>query len=124
MDKRNIDKIKREFEFLFDKVLGILIYGSAAKEEENKRSDIDICIVAPDEDSYKIFKETLHLNYDIKIFELMPLYLKIKVIENHKVLYTKDICELYEYFYFFRKLWKDQKHRQKISKEEALYIFR
>lgn len=31
MDKRNIDKIKREFEFLFDKVLGILVYGSAAK---------------------------------------------------------------------------------------------
>ena len=103
--------------------MGILVYGSAAKGEENKRSDIDICIVAPDEDSYKIFKETLHLNYDIKIFELMPLYLKIKVIENHKVLYTKDICELYEYFYFFRKLWEDQKHRQKISKEEALYIF-
>ena len=25
--------------------------------EENKRSDIDICIGAPDEDSYKIFKK-------------------------------------------------------------------
>ena len=36
MDKRNIDKIKREFEFLFDKVLGILVYGSAAEGEKTK----------------------------------------------------------------------------------------
>jgi len=123
MDKRDIERIKRDLEFLFDKVLGILVYGSIAKDEENERSDIDICIVAPNKDSSKIFKETLPLNYDIKIFELMPLYLKMEVIENHKILYAEDIHELYEYFYFFRKLWNDQKHRQKITKEEALHIF-
>lgn len=123
MDKRDIERIKRDLEFLFDKVLGVLVYGSIAKDEENERSDIDICIVAPNKDSSKIFKETLPLNYDIKIFELMPLYLKIEVIENHNILYAKDVHELYEYFYFFRKLWNDQKHRQKITKEEALHIF-
>lgn len=123
MDKTGIERVKTDLEFLFNKVLGIVVYGSIAKGEENERSDIDVCIIAPNEDSSKIFKETLPLNYDIKIFELMPLYLKMEVIENHKIIYTKNICELYEYFYFFRKLWNDQKHRQKLSKEEILYIF-
>ncbi|MCK4310189.1 MAG: nucleotidyltransferase domain-containing protein [Methanomicrobia archaeon] len=123
MDERVTKKIKKDLEFLFDKILGIVIFGSRAKEEGTERSDIDVCIVAPNEDSSKIFKETLSLNYDIKIFELMPLYLKMEVIENHKILHAKDIYELYEYFYFFRKLWDDQKYRQKLSKEEALHIF-
>ncbi len=42
---------------------------------------------------------------------MMPLYLKMAVIEEGVVVYAKDILELYEYFYFFRKLWEDQKSR-------------
>lgn len=34
------------------------------------------------------------------------------------VVYCKDILELYEYFYFFRKLWKDQERRNRLTKEE------
>ena len=123
MDKGDIERIKKDFEFLLDKVLAIVVYGSRAKKEETERSDTDICIVAPNTDGFKIFRETLHLDYDIKIFELMPLYLKIKVIKNHKIIYTRDFLDFYEYLYFYRKLWKDQEHRQKITKEEALHIF-
>ncbi len=123
MDRTDIERIKKDFEFLSDQVLAIVVYGSRAKDEETERSDIDVCIVAPHRDSSQIYKETLPLVYDIKIFELMPLYLKMKVIENHKIVYTSDLLEFYEYLYFFRKLWKDQEHRQKITKEEALHIF-
>ena len=123
MDKKHIKKIKEDFEFISDKVLGVLVYGSRVKGEVNNRSDIDICIVAPNNDPFKLYKETLPLDYDIKIFENMPLFLKMEVIHNHKVIYTGDIYSLYEYFYGFRKIWNDEKHRQKISKKEALQIF-
>lgn len=123
MDKRDIERIKRDFKFLSDSVLAIVVYGSRAKDEETERSDTDVCIVAPNTDGFKIFRETLHLDYDIRIFELMPLFLKIEVIENHEIIYTRDILDFYEYLYFFRKLWKDQEHRQKITKEEALRMF-
>ncbi|MGD2251231.1 MAG: nucleotidyltransferase domain-containing protein [Candidatus Methanofastidiosia archaeon] len=123
MDKGDIERIKRDFKFLSDDVLAIVIYGSRAKKEETERSDIDICIVAPNTDKSEIFKETLHLDYDIKLFESMPLFLKMKVIQNHKIVYTQNILDFYEYLYFFRKLWKDQEHRQKMTKEEALHIF-
>ncbi len=123
MDKRDLERMRRDFEFLSDRVLAVVIYGSRVKGEETKRSDIDVCIVAPNTDKSKIFKETLHLDYDVKIFELMPLFLKMKVIENHEIVYTRDLLDFYEYLYFFRKLWKDQEHRQKMAKEEALHLF-
>jgi len=39
------------------------------------------------------------------------------------VVYARDIYELYEYFYMFRKLWDDQKERQTLSKDEILDLF-
>jgi len=123
MDKNLIKKIRKDFEPLYTRVLGIVLYGSLTKGVSNVRSDIDICIVAPNENAFKLFRETLSLDYDIKIFETMPLFLKIQVMQNHKVIYAKDIYELYEYFYGFRKIWNDQKQRQKLTQREALFMF-
>ena len=123
MDKKLVNKIKKDFEPFKDRILGILLYGSTIKGTRTKRSDIDICIVAPDEKPLKLFRETLPLKYDVKIFETMPLFLQIQIIQHHKVIYTKDIYELYEYFYWFRKQWDDQKQRQRITRKEAIHMF-
>ena len=123
MDKELIKKIKNDFKPISKKTLGILLYGSYAKGDYNSRSDIDICIVAPNKDPYELFKETLSLKYDIKIFETMPFFLKIEVIKNHEIILSKDPYELYEYFYKYRKIWNDQKQRQVVSKMEALHLF-
>jgi ABC-type uncharacterized transport system ATPase subunit len=45
------------------------------------------------------------------------------VIKDGKVIHERDIYELYEYFYPFRKLWADLKARQAVSKDEALALF-
>ena len=45
---------------------------------------------------------------DIKIFEDLPLYIKIKVIDEGKVLYCKNELELFEYFWLIRKIWEDE----------------
>lgn len=48
----------------------------------------------------------------------MPLYLKMWVIDEGVVVYARDVLELYEYFYPFRRIWVDQKHLQSLSREE------
>ena len=133
MGKENIDReeirrylIKR-LSFLRDRVMGVLLYGSIVKGEADERSDIDVCVVAPGEDSVKLLKEidrrVESSEFDIKIFELMPLFLKGEVIDNHEILFSRDEPELYEYLYFYRKLWEEQKHRHRLSEEDALAMF-
>ncbi len=129
MDKEEIKRrVKKDFEPLLDDVLGILLYGSLAAGVDCERSDIDISIVAPVIDdkirfSRRILSNVRDTRYDVRVFELMPLYLKAEVVENGEVIYTKNIFKLYEYFYYFRKIWDDQKRRQKLSKKEVLQLF-
>ncbi len=125
-----LKQIKDDFINVLDKekVLGILLFGSYANETQTNRSDVDICVVAPEEDSfnlYSIFLEKINVVsklYDIKFFTELPLYLKIQVIENGILVHSSNELDLYEYFYRFRKLWADQKHRQELSKDELLSL--
>lgn len=121
------ESIKKDFSFLFNKkeVLAVLLYGSVVKEEQTLRSDIDVCIVAPaSENKAELLKEVYRnvdvfsKKYDVRIFEELPLYIQIQIIQNHEVVYTKDIYEMHEYFYYIRKLWEDQASRQHMTKEE------
>ena len=126
-----IESINEDFSFLFgrDDIIAILLYGSAATGDETPRSDIDICIVLP---SRKYMKDILNeiyrkldvftKKYDVRFFEELPLYIQINIIESNKIIYSKDIFELYEYFYFIRKLWEDQMIRQKVTAAEMADI--
>ncbi len=121
------ESIEKEFSFLFVRkdLLAVLLYGSVVKGEETPRSDIDICIVAPTCKERTGLLREVHRNldvfskkYDVRIFEELPLYIQIQIIENHEIIYTKDVYEMFEYFYFFRKLWEDQASRQQVTREE------
>jgi len=125
MVKREV--IEKDLTFLFTRkdLLAALLFGSVVKGEETPRSDIDICLVAPAcKDRIGLLRE-VHRNldvfskkYDVRIFEELPLYIQIQIIENHEIIHTKDVYELFEYFYYFRKLWEDQASRQHVTKEE------
>lgn len=121
MDKDE-DQIKRDLKSLQRHALAILLYGSKVRNESTERSDVDICVVAPNADHKELYREILRISgkggYDIKLFEKLPLFMKMEVIKNHKIIYTKNIRDLYEYFYRFRKLWKDQEHRQSLTDKE------
>lgn len=107
-------------------ILGILLYGSYIKNVETSKSDIDICIVAPSENKVELLAfifdkiNVVSKKFDIRFFSELPLYIKIQIIEEGELIYSLDELDLYEYFYFYRKLWAEQKHRQEISKEEIL----
>ncbi len=112
------DEIAKDFSFLKDEVLAVLLFGSSVKGEGR---DVDICVVSkdnPEKVLKRVFSKVDASKYDIWIFEELPLYMKMEVIENHEIVFCKDELELYEYFYQFRKLWKDQKHRNTVSKED------
>jgi len=108
--------------------MGILLYGSCISSNETNKSDIDICIVAPKENFQDILAFIWqHMNvklkkYDVRTFKELPLYIKIHIIEDGLLVYSPNKLELYEYFYFYRKLWADQKHRQELTKEELISI--
>lgn len=111
-------EIAQDFQFLRDRGLAVLIFGSSTAEEGR---DTDICIVAPDGfDLKEAFKrvDVTGKKYDVWIFEELPLYMKMEVIEDHLIVICEDVPELFEYFYHFRKLWKDQEHRNRLTKEE------
>ena len=126
------ENLRKDFSFLIKRkdILAVLLFGSHAKYEQDARSDVDICVVAPScNDKLELLKE-IYKNldvygkkYDVRIFEDLPLYIKIDVIESNEIIYAKDVYELYEYFYYFRKLWQDQEPRQKLTKEELAEMF-
>lgn len=127
--KRKVKAIEQDFQFLRgrEEVVAILIFGSTTKGGRTRRSDVDICIVAPlAKDRERLLGEiyekvdVVGKNYDVWIFEELPLYMKTRIIEKHEPVYVRDALGLHEYFYHFRKLWRDQRHRQRISKAEAL----
>ncbi|MCE8423047.1 MAG: nucleotidyltransferase domain-containing protein [Candidatus Methanoperedens sp.] len=126
-----IGTIKKDFLFLSsrDDIIAILLYGSIAKGEDTPRSDIDICIVSPScKDRLGLLNEIFRKldvfskKYDVRFFEELPLYIQINVIEKNNILYVNDVYDLYEYFYYFRKLWEDQAMRQRVTAAEMADI--
>ena len=109
----NRDKILRDFSQFKGRILAILLFGSTLTGEQHVRSDIDICLVAPASNPDELFKEILKMDvterYDVKIFELLPLGLKGRILEDHIVVWTRDKYELSYYLYKWKKIWLDQK---------------
>lgn len=104
-------KLQKEFEFIKDDVEGILLYGSYAIEKADFRSDIDICIIKPIKSGIlqRVLKK-VGATYDIKIFEDLPLYIKIDIIEHYRIIHG-DEPKLSYYLYGFRKKWEDMRQR-------------
>ena len=135
MDRKPLEKVKKDLAFIMDipEVHSVLLFGSYVTNEETPRSDIDICVIVPnirDEKKllriYGIIVSSLSTKpeYDVSIFEMLPLYMKGEVIESHIVLFSRDELDLYEYLYFYRKLWNDQKYRQKLTNDEMIALFK
>jgi len=103
--------IEIDFEEFCDDTIGILLYGSRTQGRWSERSDIDICIVAPDNDYVmRRINKKLGGKYDVKVFEKMPMYIRIEIIRTHQIIYG-DAARIGAYFYRFRRLWADMEPR-------------
>ncbi len=110
---RKISEIERDFADFKDKVFAVILFGSFARGEQTEKSDIDICIVAKEKEKIReiwnrILESGLTDKYDIKIFELLPIRLKIEIIKDGRIIFCKDEKKLNYYFWKFKKIWKDE----------------
>ncbi|RLG60225.1 MAG: DNA polymerase subunit beta [Candidatus Hydrothermarchaeota archaeon] len=129
LSKEFFDEIKKELLPLKKYGKAVILYGSVLTPHFIlRKSDVDVAVVTmKKENNLKLMPELLgRVNpnkYDVRIFELLPMYIKAEIIENFKVVYG-DEKEVGEYFYFWRKLCKDFKRRKEIVTPEDLRIGR
>lgn len=99
--KEIINKIRRDKE-----VIAIFLYGSYLRNREYAR-DIDLCVMV-DNKGYSISslgkKRLSYLisvpeHFDIQVFQLLPLYVRIKVLKEGKILYSRNQRMIYDIAY-------------------------
>lgn len=110
----NLKQIKDDLAFL--RGYDVVVFGSSVIGEFRAGSDIDIALITRIEDYEKnldILKSFIGRApavYDIRVFELLPLKIKASVMDHYIVL-CGALPDISEYFYQYRKLWDDCKHR-------------
>ncbi len=122
--KEFLERIRRELLPLKSYGRAVVLYGSVLTGEFIPgRSDIDVAVVTMKRRGNRaLMREVLgRVNpnkYDVRVFELLPLYVKAEVIKNYAVVFG-DEGEVGEYFYFWRKLCRDfERRREKVTLED------
>ena len=109
-----LDEIRKDLDFLSGGEA--VIFGSYATDEMRPGSDIDVAVITREESEEKNIEIQRDLigkarpRYDIKVFETMPLQLKASIMDEYIILFGEE-PEISYYFYHFRKIWEDCKHR-------------
>lgn len=108
-----------------DSVLAVLLFGSRARGEETSRSDVDLCLVLPSGKDTPEDRMTARLAYmpsigvDIHVFQLLPLYIRSRVLREGVVLYCRDMDELYTIAYRTAEAYEDFKPRYRYYLEQV-----
>jgi len=95
-----VNKIKKDKD-----VLAVMLYGSYLRNKKYAR-DIDICVILSKkmqtkEMSRKRMKYLSQANdkIDIQIFQLLPLYIRIRILKEGKILFSRNRKKVYEKAY-------------------------
>ncbi len=87
-------------------VKAAILFGSHAKGKQRKESDIDICVIADDDEALTASSEA----FDISLFHKLPLIVRYHVFRDGKVLFSKDDRLLTKLRFWTIKLYLDEKH--------------
>lgn len=85
-----------------ERILAVMLFGSRARQEQIETSDADICLIlVPDkyeaiELSQKKLEYLTGFDLDIHVYQQLPLYIRVRVLKEGKVLYCRDEDQLYE----------------------------
>lgn len=97
-------------------VLAVVLFGSAARGEEHSLSDIDICMVLlpnkhdPAALSHKRLEYLSICDFDIHIYQQLPIYLRHRIIKEGKVLFCRNEDMLYDIAFKAAQEFEDYKH--------------
>jgi len=84
-----------------DQVLAVMLFGSRAREEQIEKSDADVCLVltprkyGAKELSQKKLEYLTRSDLEIEVYQQLPLYIRVRVLKEGKVLNCRDEDELY-----------------------------
>ena len=98
-------------------VLAVFLFGSAVREEQTQLSDIDLCLVLapkpppfePTDFSRKRLHYLKNFNFDIQIFQQLPLYIRRRILKEGRILFVRDEALLYELAFHTAQLFEDFK---------------
>ena len=116
-------QLREDLSFLRERVLGVLLFGSAVSGEAAR--DLDVCLVAGRRDAGELLFEVFRAvdvrgkRYDVRLFEELPVFMRHEVLKRHRVVIARDVPALYEYLYFHRKFCADMEARRRIAKPGA-----
>ncbi|MGQ9469928.1 MAG: nucleotidyltransferase domain-containing protein [Nitrososphaerales archaeon] len=118
LSKKFVENLKRD-----DDILAVMLFGSYARGEARKESDIDACIVLKDRIYDKISLSQKEMNYmsladdekvQVHIFQNLPIFVRIRVLKEGKISFCKDEDMLYDIafmtikeFEAFKKYYKE-----------------
>lgn len=96
-------------------LLAVILFGSAARGDLAAASDIDICLVFGLGETDRPALSRKRLDYlrsdiDVQVFQLLPLYIRRRVLKEGKILFCRDERELYELAFRTAQAFEDFKH--------------
>jgi len=111
--RKIVNKIKKNKE-----VIAIMLFGSYAKGKITPLSDIDLCVMLDKKyNNCSMAKKRMGYltgtadKFDIQVFQLLPLYVKNKILKEGKILYSKNIKKIYDVAYETIRKYEDFKPR-------------
>lgn len=97
-------------------VLAVTLFGSIASGKSHKLSDIDICIMLmpgkynPSFISHKKLEYLMDFDFDIHIYQQLPIYIRQRIIKEGRVLFCRDEDILYKLAFRTAQEFEDYKH--------------
>lgn len=116
LNEKFVENLKRD-----DDILAVILFGSYARNEARKESDIDVCIVLKDKEHEKLSQKEMDYmslvddeRVQVHIFQNLPIFIRIRVLKEGKMIFCKDEDTLYDIafrtikeFEAFKKYYKD-----------------
>jgi predicted nucleotidyltransferase len=120
MDKKKATELDRLLGMVKQdkEVLAVIIFGSAARDEKVLLSDVDICLVITSQPksfeltslSHKRLEYMKDNSLDVRIFQQLPLYIRVRVLKEGRILFVRNENKLYELAFRTAQAFEDFKH--------------
>lgn len=82
-------------------VLAVALFGSYARGEQHR--DIDVCLFLKPKKQESVDMTSLRMSYmpfsekyDVQVFQQLPIYVRIEILKDMRLLYCKDEDEVYD----------------------------
>lgn len=106
-----IDRASRD-----EAILAVILFGSQARGEATRASDIDVCLVLAGRSHDPLFLSRKKLEYlsvkglDLHLFQQLPIYIRRRVLKEGRVLFVRNEEELYEIAFRSAQAFEDFRH--------------